>query len=146
MTYSVNSKMILGVVFAAFIFMFGFSAPALGQSPAQADNYLQTQSITVRVDGDAIAAGDPRAVQRAHNAVVRAARRVCGMAGGPRLSLRELQDARACVAETVERTVVAEGRPALTAYYGALSENRRFAVNGGPLPETVLAAVEAAAG
>ncbi len=132
-------------MFAAALAFCAVTAPAYGQSPAHAREY-STESVTVRVDGEALAWSEPRAAQQAHNAIVRAARRVCGLTAGPRLSLQQVADARSCVDETVEAAIMTADRRALNAYFAALDDDRRYATNFGPLPDTVLAAIEAAAG
>ena len=99
-------------------------------------------SIEIQVDAAGLRSGDPVAVQAAHNSIVLAARRACGLSGGVRLSLEERRDARTCAQAAIEDTVARAEAPALARYFAALSGQRRYTINTRPMPETALAAVD----
>ena len=144
MTRSVARQIFMVAVIAFAAGVVGFASPAAAQSPAQAARLMQSE--IVRIDADGVARGETAAVQEAHNRIVRAARRVCGVRSTARITLQERQDAIACTAETVERTIASADFRALSAYYAALDERQRFAVNRGAMPETLVAAIDNAVG
>lgn len=133
--------MIANTIVSTILFALAVLAITVGMgaaSSAHADTGDRVQqSVTVRIDRAGVMRGEERAVREARATILRAARRVCGLSGVQRITLRERRDGQDCLRDAVEQTVAyVQSAYLANAFAGLLGPDRLARLEWGT-PQTI---------